>query len=349
MTENQSPSTPLWQSRRARLFGGALLALIAMLLIAGWMFLQRDTPPPAGMVSEEEELPEDIPELPADITYGERQDILPPMIRISAESATELEQAFASFGYDWPPGAEVPALSVAAFPPLGELSVDERKSIFFRTLMPLIVAENQIMLATRQAIADAYDGGAIEADSREERMLQTLAARFRVEGDVNDPAFRDELLRRIDVVPPSMALAQAANESGWGQSRFTREANNLFGVWTWQEGRGIVPEQRAAGATHMVRVFSDLRASVRNYLYTINVGNAYSGLRGVREDLRGQGEALSGIRLAEGLEEYSERGQAYVDEIQSMIRVNALEEMDRPELVPVDAQQLLDAPVESVD
>ncbi len=350
MTENRSDSFPWWQSRRVRLLGGAALGIAATVLIAGWMLLQqRETPPPAALIDEDEELPEEIPELPADITYGERQDILPPMVRIEAESVADLELAFERFGYQWPPGGEVPALSVVSFPPLGDLTVDERRAVFFRTLLPLVVAENQIMLATREAIADAYADGSIDSDSREERLLQTLASRFRVDGDVNDAAFRDELLRRVDVVPPSMALAQAANESGWGQSRFTREANNLFGVWTWQEDRGIVPERRAAGATHFVRVFPDLRASVRNYLYTINVGNAYSGLRDVRENLRARGEALTGMRLAEGLEQYSERGEAYVAEIQSMIRSNQLEEMETPELVPVDVQRLLEAPVDPLN
>lgn len=352
MSETDTNMLPPWHSRRLRLFAITALAVVAVLAISGWALLQQSnaTPPPTAMVGEDEELPDDIPELPADITYGERQDILPPMVQLQAESASELDSAFAVFDYQWPPGESIPALSVGAFPPLGELSVDERKSLFFRTLLPLLVAENQIMLATRAAIGEAYADGAVEPDSREERLLQTLGDRFRVEGDVNDAAFREELLRRVDAVPASMALAQAANESGWGQSRFTREANNLFGVWTWHEERGIVPQQRAAGATHFVRVFPDLRASVRNYLYTINVGNAYSDLRRVRAEQRAQGEELSGIRLAEGLEQYSERGQAYVDEIQSMIRVNDLNEIGQPELGRVDAQRLLEAePVDVLD
>ena len=351
MSKKETTGASLWQSRRLRLVAIVGVAAVVVLAIAGWALLQtEETPPPTALVDRDEELPEDIPELPADITYGERQDILPPMVELRAESAAELEHVFAVFDYDWPPGDSLPALSVGAFPPLGELSVDERKSLFFRTLLPLIVAENQIMLETRAAIGEAYADGAVAEDSREERLLETLGARFRVEGDVNDAAFREELLRRVDAVPPSMALAQAANESGWGQSRFTREANNLFGVWTWHEERGIVPQQRAAGATHFVRVFPNLRASVRNYLYTINVGSAYSDLRQMRAQQRAADEGLSGMRLAEGLERYSERGQAYVDEIQSMIRVNDLNEIGQPELVGVEVQRLLEEePVDVLD
>ncbi|WP_290649492.1 glucosaminidase domain-containing protein [Aquisalimonas sp.] len=340
--QDTSPFHRLGGRTRPALLG--LAALAAVFVVAAWgMQQQSETPPPAGLLDEDEELPEDIPELPADITYGERQDILPPMVSIQPETATQLQGAFATLDYDWPPNDTVPALAVRAFPPLGELSVDERKSVFFRTLLPLIVAENQIMLKTRERLGEIFAGGEIEPNSREDRLLQTVAARFRVAGDSNSTAFREELLRRVDAVPADMALAQAANESGWGQSRFTREANNLFGVWTWHEDRGLVPERRVAGATHFVRVFPDLRASVRNYLYTINVGDAYAGLRESREQGRAEGVGLSGARLAAGLHRYSERGEAYVEEIRSMIRVNDLEGLDGLQLTPVDARRLLDA------
>ena len=330
-------------SRRARLCVLVGLALMALILVTGWGLLQQRTePPPAGMLEQDEELPAEIPELPADITYGERQEFIPPMVRIEAETAEELDTAFSVLDYDWPVDDSVPALSVGSFPPLGDLSVDERKDLFFQSLLPLIVAENQIMLATREQIGEIFAEGDVESESREERILNTLGERFRVEGDVNSPEFRNELLRRVDAVPLDMALAQAANESGWGQSRFTREANNLFGVWTWHEERGVVPEQRAAGATHFVRIFPDLRASVRNYMYTINVGDAYADLRAIREELRSQGEPLTGERLAEGLALYSERGEEYVTEVQAMIRQNDLQEVDDPELKGVDARRLLD-------
>lgn len=329
-------------ARHRRWIFSAMAALAVVLVLAGWSLLQStETPPPAGMLDKDEELPEDIPELPADITYDERQDVVPPLVELRASSAQELDEAFAAVDYEWPPESTVPAVSVRAFPPLGDLNVDERKSLFFRSLLPLVLAENQIMLATRERIQVIFADGNVEPDSREERLLQTLAGRFRVDGDPNSTEFREELLRRVDIVPADMALAQAANESGWGQSRFTREANNLFGVWTWHEGRGIVPERRAEGATHFVRVFPNLRASVRNYLYTINVGGAYSGLRDVREQARADGDGLSGLHLATGLELYSERGEAYVQEIQSMIRTNDLAELTALELTPVEVSRLL--------
>ncbi|MFO7857402.1 MAG: glucosaminidase domain-containing protein, partial [Ectothiorhodospiraceae bacterium] len=144
-------------------------------------------------------------------------------------------------------------------------------------------------------------------------------------------------------VPPSMAMAQAANESGWGRSRFAKEANNLFGVWTWDPEHGLRPERRAEGASHFVRVFPDLRASVRNYLYTINIGSAYEPLRQRRAEFRDRGKGVSGIQLSQGLERYSERGAAYVEEIQGMIRSNGLDELGQPELREVEATRLLDS------
>lgn len=330
------------QDHRKTVAAGSGVALV-LVAVTTWTLLQgQASPPPTSVLREDEELPEDLPELPADITYEERQDVLPSMIALNPENVAELDAAFETLAYPWPPDGEVPAVSVNAFPPLAEISVDERKALFFRTLLPLVLAENQIMLATRDRVRTIFEQGEVAPDSREARLLETLAERFRVEGDPNSEAFRTEMLRRVDVVPVSMALAQAANESGWGRSRFTREANNLFGVWTWHADRGLKPEQRAADATHFVRIFRDLRASVRNYLYTINVGSAYDSLRRLRLQLRENGDGLSGVRLAAGLEEYSERGEAYVEEIQGMIRSNGLHELGALELVAVDAQRLLE-------
>ncbi|MDN3517314.1 glucosaminidase domain-containing protein [Aquisalimonas lutea] len=327
--------------RRTVAAGSGVAVVLAA--VTTWTLLQGQTaPPPTSMLREDEELPEDIPELPADITYDERQDVLPPMVALDAETAAELDAAFETLGYSWPPAGEVPAVSVSAFPPLDDLSVDERKALFFRALLPMVLAENRIMRATRERVRMIFDQGEVAPESRQARLLETLADRFRVEGGINSEAFRTEMLRRIDVVPVSMALAQAANESGWGRSRFTREANNLFGIWTWREERGLKPEQRAADATHFVRIFRDLRASVRNYIYTINVGSAYDSLRRLRMRLRENGDGLSGLRLATGLVEYSERGEAYVEEIQGMIRSNGLHELGRLELVAVDAERLLE-------
>ncbi|WP_406672852.1 glucosaminidase domain-containing protein [Natronospira sp.] len=256
----------------------------------------------------------------------------PELRSISVDSPQALHQALQEYDFQWPPEQRVPAVAVESFPTgMAEQEVNLRKSLFFRSLLPLILAENEKILAKREELTSIHEK--LERDSNaelsdEERTLvEHLQQRFRVEGDIRDIAVRDKLFRRIDVIPPSLALSQAANESGWGTSRFTREANNLFGEWTWNEEVGLVPQQRREGATHFVRVFPDLHASVRSYIHNLNIGHAYTLLRQLRAEARQAGRTATGMELAQGLERYSERGQDYIREVRSMILQNDLHEL----------------------
>jgi len=114
-------------------------------------------------------------------------------------------------------------------------------------------------------------------------------------------------------------LAQAAIESGWGTSRFALQGNSLFGQWTWVEGNGIAPTERAEGATHSVKAFDSLRASVRDYLLNLNTNKAYEHLRDLRQQLRDQGREPDAHIMAAGLSKYSQRGDHYVDEVRAII------------------------------
>lgn len=252
----------------------------------------------------------------------------PSMQVIAPGSVEELQARFDRHEYSWPPADVVPALGVKAFPEgLAELEVDERKSLFFRTLLPLVMAENERILRLREQAQAIH--GRLEADAgaslteAEETLMVRLFERYRIDGDWRDSGARAQLFLRLDIVPPALVLAQAANESGWGTSRFTRIANNLFGEWTWDESAGVLPRQRAQGATHYVRRFPDLHSAVRGYIWNINVGHAYRGLRALRAGL----DEPDGIALAGGLTRYSERGEAYVTEIRSMIRSNNLNQL----------------------
>ncbi|MDX8381543.1 MAG: glucosaminidase domain-containing protein, partial [Ghiorsea sp.] len=130
------------------------------------------------------------------------------------------------------------------------------------------------------------------------------------------------LLKRVDTVPLELVLSQAANESAWGTSRFARKANNLFGQWCFTKGCGLVPSRRNAGSTHEVAAFKSPQLSVRSYLRNLNTGRVYKDLRTIRAQKRAQGKTATAFELAEGLNKYSERGQAYVKEIRSMIKYN---------------------------
>ncbi|MCG8435772.1 MAG: glucosaminidase domain-containing protein [Gammaproteobacteria bacterium] len=138
------------------------------------------------------------------------------------------------------------------------------------------------------------------------------------------------------MIPHSLVLAQAALESGWGTSRFAQEANNLFGVWTWNPKEGLPPRRKSKGASHFVRKYEDLRASVRSYLFNINVGHAYRDLRRSRAAMREQNQDIDVMQLAAELESYSERGEQYVEEVRIMIEYNRLALLTHAELAPDD-------------
>ena len=166
-------------------------------------------------------------------------------------------------------------------------------------------------------------------ESKERRWLDRLAARYELEqGDWQQAETWQRLLKRVDVVPPALALAQGANESGWGRSRFAREGHNYFGQWCFSPGCGIVPKARAEAARHEVARFASPAASVRAYLHNINTHAAYRRLRELRAQIRDRKTLLTGERLATGLGDYSARGMAYVEEIRRMIRQNRLTRFD---------------------
>ena len=142
----------------------------------------------------------------------------------------------------------------------------------------------------------------------------------------------EELLRRMDLVPPSLALAQAAEESGWGTSRFVMEGNALFGQWTLNSSGGMIPNQRSAMKKHKVKKFSTLIDGVRAYALNLNTHGAYRVFRLKREKARKASSVMTGIKLSKYLKAYSERGLDYITTIQKIIRTNRLGQLDKARL-----------------
>ncbi len=285
---------------------GMAAALAAAL--AWWQFYSG-----SGERAEKEEVTEDLLE-------EER----PALLQVSAEGSRELLEVLRGYADDdvWPPVDRVAPVTVERFPDdLDTLHVDERKEAFLRVLTPIVLAENQRIQAKRQFIQEAAHAFP-ELDDGQRHRLEALAERYRVDAPVGEGDFFRRLLRRVDEVPPALALAQAANESGWGTSRFTREANNLFGEWTWIEGEGLVPEERPDGERYAVRIFPSLARSVRSYYYNLNVGHAYHEFRMERQVMRRSGKPLDPVLLAGTLTAYSERGADYVSELRAIMRVN---------------------------
>ncbi len=206
------------------------------------------------------------------------------------------------------------------------LDVKKKKATFFEFMQERIKKTNDFVWAERQFVFQFRDKhGRSEVSAEETADFLRLADRYSLPApDVIDDAYFEKLLKRVDVVPASLVLAQGANESAWGTSRFAREGRNFFGIWCYREGCGLKPKSRDAGLKHEVRKFRTVQEGVTYYAHNINTGSAYQRLRSIRAKFRKDGEKLSGVQLAAGLSKYSERGDAYVDEIQRMIRGNNL-------------------------
>jgi len=167
------------------------------------------------------------------------------------------------------------------------------------------------------------------------RRLHAVTVDYRLSDfDQNKAADWHRLLQRVDVIPPSLALSQAANESAWGTSRFARSGHNYFGQWCFTTGCGVVPRHRTAGKQHEVAVFASPAAAVASYLHNLNSHPAYQRLREIRLQQRQQHQVVSGLALAAGLEKYSERGEDYIRELRAMIRHNRLSQYDQQVVVP---------------
>jgi Bax protein len=251
------------------------------------------------------------------------------------DSAPVLAAYFGKLDYRLPhvrSGADVPRVYVPTLPKgLEELQPTEaRKSLFLRIVLPLVLRENERLLSERRRLLALRRRLAMG-----ERLTPEQGAWLRAETDDYGVSAGDlaTLLKRVDVIPPSLALAQAASESAWGTSRFVREGNALFGMWTWSdEVPGIVPRERDEAARHRVRAFESLEQSVHAYVRTLNTHWAYAEFRERRAALRRRGQAVDGLLLAGTVTRYSERREVYTVELRSLIRLNALAPLDRTAL-----------------
>ncbi len=230
----------------------------------------------------------------------------------------------------------VPRVQLASMPKNLSLinATDRKKEIFFKAVLPLILQVNEEITTDRQRLKDINtqikSGSKLKATDK--LWLAIMADRFNTRrGDV------EAVLSRHDVVPPSLALAQAATESAWGTSRFVREGNAMFGQWTFSSSKkGIVPDGRSAGKTHRIEAFPSLMESVRSYASNLNRHRAYREFRKIRATMRANGGPIDGHLLAPTLHRYSERGAAYVSELQSIIEINDLRGLDNARLMDID-------------
>ena len=204
--------------------------------------------------------------------------------------------------------------------------VNEKKAAFFGYLLPLIEQANLDVQAEREEMMAMEKRQPL--DRKDKNRLKELVLKYKVDESLPAKEKIQILLDQVNVVPPSLVLAQAANESAWGTSRFAVEGNNLFGQWCFRKGCGLVPEARGDDANHEVAAFETPFRSISSYIRNLNRHPSYQELREKRNQLLTDQGYATGEQLAEGLMHYSERGEEYVNEIQAMIRYNKLNRYD---------------------
>ena len=205
--------------------------------------------------------------------------------------------------------------------------IQKKKNDFFAFLLPKVRHANDIILNERDALKEIQQA-LPKLSSSQNKILSELKEKYEVELENNTDAVK-ELLVRVDIIPASLALAQAANESAWGTSRFAKLGNNLFGQWCYVKGCGVVPKQRAGHENHEVAKFDSVTDSIQSYMRNLNSQIAYKPLRDIRASARKNNESITGLKLAKGLWGYSTRRDEYIHEIQAMIRFNQLQQFNR--------------------
>ena len=362
-----------------------LLAVAAALLLVGLLWEQLTPPEPESRsVAEALERVEDLnKEYPLEVQANKSvpQDLLddtsefmrvrqsldlsnapePWPERVEREdyelyinvTADFLVYYFEQLGYT---GAKIEAGELDGIPPSVAVSIPKgwaddmtvalKKSIFYRVVLPLILLENQAILADRDRVL-AYrqklrNRSPLSAEARAE-MLE-LAHAYRLAS--LDPAqtldldMLDELLLRVDLIPASLAMGQAAYESGYGTSRFAHEGNALFGQWDWSEDRMRPTGQREGKGDYGIKSFPFPIDSVRAYMRNLNSHSSYAQFRAERAKQRGNQAAghvdLNGHALAATLDSYSERGSDYTQELQGIITFNRLQRADTLRLLGGD-------------
>jgi Bax protein len=185
--------------------------------------------------------------------------------------------------------------------------VNERKNAFFDFLYPMIMEQNKVIQHQRQLIKSVGAN-------------QSICDKYRV--DCSLPSAQETLLSKVNIIPPSLVMAQAAIESAWGQSRFSKEANNFFGVWCWTPNCGIAPLERPDGETYSVKKYESVRKSINDYMLNLNRHDSYTDFRKIRAG------TFNSLDLADTLVLYSQEREEYTAKVKATISFNELTRFD---------------------
>ena len=201
----------------------------------------------------------------------------------------------------------------------------DRKEIFIKIILPLILEENKKIISNRNKLFRIL--GKVNNTNSEKKWLNKKLKEYNIKNiDLS------ELKIRMDIIPVSLAIAQAAKETGWGTSRFAKEGNALFGQWTYSEN-GLEPLDSVEGE-HKVARFNVLQASVRAYKLNLNTHKVYKDFRKARAELREKDEEINSLKLAKFLNKYAETGKQYTETLEKIIKQNSLMDFDQAKLLP---------------
>lgn len=215
-----------------------------------------------------------------------------------------------------------------------KVTVAVKKELFYRAIAPLVLLANELILEDRQKLVEINGslGKGNTLSAGDQAIFQALAVQYGLQNTAPAEKQIQAMLERVDAIPPSLALGQAAYESGYGTSRFAVEGNALFGQWTFS-GDGMKPKEHRAGkGNYGVAEYDWPFDSVRSYMQNLNTHNAYQKLRDKRSSLRKLNKEITGLALVETLDKYSERGMEYVQTLASIITINNLAITDKASL-----------------
>jgi len=197
--------------------------------------------------------------------------------------------------------------------------IDKKKKLFIHFMLPLII-EEQKYIRQKQELAQLMLSNTTElTEPNVIDWFKRITKEYKIKDTLSFAEKKKQLLNRLDELPTSLILAQAAIESGWGTSRFAIEGNSLFGEWTYNNKNSLTPKQRSEGKSHQIKAFPTLQASIHSYMRNINRNPAYRELRAMRMEMRHNNQQLDASRLATGLHRYSQKGEEYVKMVQALL------------------------------
>lgn len=204
---------------------------------------------------------------------------------------------------------------------------EKQKNYFFEYIYKLSKNENEKILEERNFVKNYLNSNLLNINPQSTEFLRLIKIKekYRVKKlyDLNS------YMIKIDVIPPSLSLAQAAIESGWGKSRFVKTANNIFGHWTYNPKIGIIPRERKMGERHLIRVFKNLQDSIKAYMLNLNRNSAYKSFQKKRNQIKLKNEHASGLILSQTMINYSGIGKEYLSILKNVIKKNKLEQYDK--------------------